>query len=292
MPGASTVDPRFIAFSSDSRLLLAYDGVSTVYVLSSASLGKIRELSLSLPPPRRNVAVLDIKTAANAPVLAVLTVSELQGGKLAVFNFETGNLLYEWKLPAIEYPYRNAVALSDDGSRIAVTSSMGHEVFLMDQISKSPRIIRTGYGPGAVAFGSGGQVITASNESDPKRAVSDTLKVWDFETGKLIREIPNAPEGVHFVLDLTADKQFLLGYVGREKYNRWSHGNDLVYQRFRVWNTETWDAVHTTPDILPKEIDPPCAAISPDGNHVVVFWRHGETEFVKLFSVAIGDLKE
>src|SRR5262250_3096363 len=82
-------------------------------------------------------------------------------------------------------------------------------------------------------------------QSDRKKHGS--IKFWNINSGKVIRQITAAPDSVHYFLDVNSSGTRVLGYVGKEK--RVENFNDSVDQRFRIWDLASGKVVATSPDL-------------------------------------------
>jgi WD40 repeat protein len=138
--------------------------------------------------------------------------------------------------------------------------------------------VNTKYVAGPVLFGPNDTLLTGSINSDRKGYSLDTIKVWDARTGRLLREIANPHEGVHYRLGLSLDGSLLLGYTGTEKPVE--NFVNIDSQQFGIWEFASGKLKATSPKILPvKDVNfPPRMELSPDGRFVIVWW--GE-DFVK-----------
>jgi len=74
--------------------------------------------------------------------------------------------------------------------------------------------INTGYIAAAVAFIGQDRVASVSANPDVKHFDKDTIKIWDVETGRLIRQISSESGGVHDTVLVSGDRRVVLGYVG------------------------------------------------------------------------------
>lgn len=179
----------------------------------------------------------------------------------------------------------NGLAWSLDGRKLAMTWSptipgdprpRGVRNLLVLDADSSETImgIDTGDVAGPVAFGANYTILTAALNPDADTAKKDTIKIWDAATGKLLREIPNPPTGVHDRLECSADGTIVLGYIHLFKYNKSSHDNDVIYQKFRLWDVSMGQVISTSPEILPVNLygDPPNFKLSLRGDLVLV-WR-------------------
>ena len=146
--------------------------------------------------------------------------------------------------------------------------------------------INTGYIAGAVAFIGEDRVATVSANPDVKHFNKDTIKIWDVETGQLIRQISSQPVGVHEILLVSADGRVALGYVGLDKLvGPWwmiERNNVTVYQRFRLWNLGTDEVIATSPD-LPSLVGS-AFALSANGDVVLIYpvARGGTLHFYEI----------
>ena len=145
--------------------------------------------------------------------------------------------------------------------------------------------INTGYIAAADAFIGQDRVASVSANPDVKHFDKDTIKIWDVETGRLIRQISSESGGVHDTVLVSGDRRVVLGYVGLDKLvgHWWTDRNNVtIYRRFRLWNLGTDEVIATSPD-LPSLVDS-AFALSAKGDVVLVYpvARGGALHFYEI----------
>jgi WD40 repeat protein len=164
--------------------------------------------------------------------------TSLHQGKL----FESGNLVKRLRLS-------RGIALAPDGQQVAVSwlpsePSSDPEAFIpsgtenirvMDvKTGRTLAGMNTKYFAGPVLFGPNETLLTGSMNDDRTGYKYDTVKIWDVQTGKLLREITEPRAGVHYRLDLSPNGKLLLGYTGTEKPVE--NFVTVDSQQFQIWD--------------------------------------------------------
>jgi WD40 repeat protein len=279
---------RHVRYTTDGRFIVASDS-ATIHVFSASDYQEVRQISFGpLPTDVEWFPDNNLEVSPDSRRIAVLHSTRYRGGLLRIYDLGTAKILWERRLFENEKgDFRQPVGLawSPDDRKLAVTwvpVVLGeplpgdvHNLVLLDAATGETLLgINTGYVAGPVAFGANNTVMTASLNPDDKLLRKDTIKIWDADTGKLLREIPSPPGGVREQLQASADGRIVMGYVGRFKYNKWSHFDETIDQRFRLWDALTGEVVATSPEILP--LDPysfePRLRLSATGDLVLV-WR-------------------
>jgi WD40 repeat protein len=179
------------------------------------------------------------------------------GGELRVYDLKSGRLLNKWDFQKVSV---GQISIDSDGRRVAVPimreesfRSSERNLFIFDvDSSKEIMEINTGYVAGVVRFAGPDTVATVSNELGLGSHRKDGIRFWDIKTGRLVREIRSAPEGVRYRLELSGDGQVIAGYVGKQVSHWWWFDPASFYteyDRFRVWNLATGKVIATSPDL-------------------------------------------
>jgi len=300
-PNAYGRGERFVRYSlKDNKLVICRNG--HLQIFDSETLELIRDVDLGMEHwpkfPANSVAnsyVADVEIDENAHRAAILLAwGPYGGGELRAYDLTSGEQLRQWPFEKVGFPGRGPISIDPAGRRIAIAVlpfSPGerrlradeHNIFLLEIDSgKVISSINTGYISGAICFAPNDTVLSVSLNPEVKRFARDTLKVWNAETGKLIRELPSEPEGVHDSLHLSADGLIALGYVGLEK--RVGDSNVTLYQRFRLWDLSTGNVIATSPDLLPMEEGGPRLRLSAAGNLVLVY-PVGNADPLRLYQI-------
>lgn len=264
-------DPRFIRYAETGARIVVYQE-GHLLMLDSDTLNQLQDIDLGRSgwprvPSRWSTdsRVADVEVDANATRAAVLLSWSTGGGQLRVYDLMSGALIRKWDFEA-EFPGREPVSIDPGGHLVAVSlllfspgerllRSKERNVLISDIDSgKMISAINTGYMAGGIAFASSDTLLTVSLNPEQRYFSKDTLKIWNVQTGSLIRQISSPPGGVHDSVGVSADGRVGFGYVGLEKKdNHWWQETDykIVYQRFRLWDLATGNVIATSPDILP-----------------------------------------
>jgi WD40 repeat protein len=284
------IHPRYIEYSADGRYLVMLDEAE-LHVLDARTYAEVRRVTYEEPQqiPHDGWTTVGFSLAGDGSRAALAISSTIggNGGFVRIYDLGTGQVVREWRL-LDGVLYVTGVALSRDGERVAVSSlpvprSSDPESFIpaginnvrvMDvQIGKTITAVNTNYVAGPVVFGPNNTLLTASINDDRKGYSLDTIKVWDVSSGTLLREIENPHGGIHYRLNFSSDGKLLLGYTGTEK----SVENFVTIdtQQFQIWDFTSGHLVAGSPTFGPNKDTVPEMRISPDGNHVVVWWGNG-----------------
>lgn len=275
-------EERYVRYGGGGQTLVVYDG-NVLHVLHADTLEEIRRIDLGLPPPSRESHLDDLEIDEKSGRVAALISWGLgQGGAVHVYDLDTGQLIRQWKFDEQSIVNTGSLAWEPGGDRLAVTllyaiPGRRHprgvpNLLVLDVASgKITTRIDTGYVAGPVCFTSDNKILTASLNANEKWYKEDTIKVWDAQSGRLLREIDNLPAGVHKELDVSADGRLVLGYVKLDKYLPLQHYSELIYQKFRLWNLKTGEVIATSPEIDPNKTSNPVLRLHPTGSLVLVY---------------------
>jgi WD40 repeat protein len=289
--------PRFVRFSRQGDSLLVFDG-DRLHLLRVPDLALLRGIEVELPPSRTpdgTVLQIDLQMTQDARRAALLVAQpSFHGGSLHIYDLNSGRLQRRWQFEEGDFRSVSSIAWSRDGHLLALTwlpvfgerlPRQAKNLLVLDsETGEVVTKIHTGYVAGPVVFGPDNKtVLTASLNPDERRYKQDTIRIWDIATGRMVREIGNPPEGIHYTMDVSADAQLVVAYVGLEKYDRDAHGLRNIYRKFRVWDVTTGRVVATSEVFEPELPEPHYGvpdthseglqlALSADGTHVLVWW--------------------
>jgi len=200
------------------------------------------------------------------------------GGELRVYNLTSGELIKKWNYEELRGKRDRTedfggADISSDGKVVSVSiipfnlgegslSGTDRNVLVLDVDSgRTLSSINTGYPTGEVCFAATNptSLLTVSADNyDRSRSHTDSIKVWNPLTGKLLRELQRPPEGVHFQVQVSSDGNTVLGYTGLEKFTgHWWLGEEengiVAYDRFALWNFQTGKIIASSPEITPAQ---------------------------------------
>lgn len=278
-----TIEPEFLNYTSDGKRLTVFQGGS-VRILDAASLAEQSNIDLDDLPlyaeGNKQARVWDMKVSPVDDKVAILIGSfpTDMSGLLRVYDLNNSRMTFEWKIQ--DYLSGASMAFSPAGNKIAVVeperdedgrTSEGPDVAIFELSTESVKLrLNTGPDTAATAvFLDNDHLLTVPmwNARHMKRG---SIKFWDINTGKLTREISDAPGGIHDYVDVSKDGRILLGYIGLNKDS--GHFMKSVTQRFRIWELASGKVVADSPEILPLTVDRPQFRLSSDGKTIVALW--------------------
>jgi WD40 repeat protein len=286
---------RFVRYSDSGSRLIVCRGDGHLLVMDAGTLDVVRDIDMektkwpvSTHASNAHSFVRDMEVDAHARHAAVLLSWNLSdGGELRVYDLALGNLLRKWTIPAgTRFSPYGAISLDAEGNRVALSVEPfipGERTLRPDENNvviyevNSGRLanaINTGYLAGTVCFGADGTLLTVSGDnSHTTRSSKDTLKIWDVQTGKLLREIASPPEGIHYNLQVSEDARVAVAYNGLEKTKGFlERVNITQYQRLRIWDLPTGNVLATTPNLLPMvQGGSPHFRVGPKGDVIVIY---------------------
>lgn len=183
------------------------------------------------------------------------------GGFIRVYDLDSGVQINEWEIPT-GYLAGNGdggLAWRQDGKVLAAAAPDripcepgGGTVYFFDVPASRPLgKIRTPNLVGDVAFGTG-DTFYAVNASCPGYFGNKEprLPIFDAASGKGMGDIEFAGSGIRYNLAVSANRQVLLGYVGKEEM-RWEFEDTLevIDQRFAVWDLARHRVLYVSPDL-------------------------------------------
>jgi len=290
IPVTESTFPRNLAYSSDGHELIYCDG-RTVHIFDVSEYQEVRAFSVTpAKAEEREWQVQRMSLSPNGGEIAVrLMESKREKNKslwptgrllLAIYSSVTGKLEDQREFDASMG--NGGLAWSPDGVQVAITlfpfEGMSSTINFADvRIAavgrQDPLSINTDYSAGDAVFVGNAKVLTVSAMPAFGSSRKASLRLWDIQNGKLEREIPSAPDGVHYHLQISQDGRVVLGYVGKDRRNE--NFVDTVEQRFQLWDASSWDVVFTSPPIRgPLDARDMRFALSPTGNLILVWWQN------------------
>lgn len=297
----TALTPRILEYTPDGHELVYSDG-KVVHILDATDYHQVREFPAM---PRANSQGDDwtVRTLVISPDGSRIAVRSGDSGSgnflLRVYDLDSGKMEREWRLSdGCFLCGTNRLSWSPDGKELAVTllpldtseNTLPPDVrnlYILDVGSGvQVRAINTGHPARGVAFASPDAVLTVSMNPALGPARKDTIRIWDVKTGELLREVSSPPDGVRAEVEVSADRRVALGYTHKA---RSYPGNDLdvVEEGFRLWDSESWNAVFTSPHIPnPNRMGGAsiCLAINRTG-HIVMVWWDGIQTPIQIYEI-------
>jgi WD40 repeat protein len=284
-PRYLTIEPRFLNYASDGKRLVVFQG-GAIRILDAASPAEQSHFDLDDLPlyamGNKQARVWDMKVSPVDNKVAVLIggfPTDISG-LLRVYDLTDSRMTFEWKVQ--DYLSGASMTFSPDGNKIAVVeperdedwrTSEGPDVAIFEFNMESVKL-RLNTGPDTTAtavFLDNDHLLTVPmwRARHMKRG---SIKFWDISTGKMTREISDAPSGIHRQVDISRDGRILFGYIGLNKNA--GHFMKIVDQRFRIWELPSGKVVADSSEIVPLSgsSEPPLFQLSPDGKTIVAIW--------------------
>ena len=275
----------FVRFADSGRKIVVCECTEgRLLIFDSKTLVELQNIDLGMSswPRLPESLVIDVQVDARGGRAAVLLEWGIYGGgELRVYESTSGALLRKWDFQDVGF---GRISIDPQGQRVAIpvlpfvlgarslrANERNLRILNVDS-GKTVSEINTGYIAGAAAFIGENRMATVSANPDVKQFGEDTIKIWDVETGRLIRQISSVPGGVHDTLLVSGDGHVALGYVGLDKLvgHWWTDRNNVtVYRRFRLWNLGTDQAIATSPDL--PSLEDSAFALSAKGDVVLVY---------------------
>ena len=272
-------EPKFLHYMPDGRRLVVYEK-GALKVFDTTSLKETSSIDLGLPPqsglesaPHPWVVDMNVAPEGNKVAVLITYLPTYKSGKLRIYDVETSKIVWEWSFDEDVNGY--SVSFSPNATKIAIAmpqARRGSDLIVLDINSNRPvlRLTDKAEPVARAVFATNDALLTVS-EWQFGHMKRGSIKFWDVNSGKVMRQITGPPDGVHYYLDLSRGGEHLLGYVGAEK--RVEYFSKSVDQRFRIWELPSGKVVATSPDIArPNQSELPKLRLSPNGNNVIVYW--------------------
>ena len=254
---------RALQYSHDGRSI-AFSNGNIIHILNTSNYDEKKQFSLApFPGTGSGWASTILRISPADKKVAVYLADNVQSAStIRVYDLTTGHLDREVTPPM--GVGSGGLAWSPDGTMLVFMWLPVHPGESLPAEVRNARIIEvasghevcsfnTGYVAGPIEFLSDSVVITASKNPDPRHFSDDTIKFWDVKTGRLLRQITSPDTGVRNAISVSSDGRRIMGYTGKERYDELTHDNQVLEQRFRIWDSETGQVLVTSPAILPKE---------------------------------------
>jgi len=326
------VGERFIRYAADGKLLVVYDGEDLkVFEVSfatapsstmervSVQLRETQRIHLELGLPQSNTLVQSMEVTGDGSRAAVEICNPRESSRVTIraYDLFSGSVLQQWGFETgCVFSGYNPLSWDPLGARLAISlpeygggsprplpfiKRKDHLYILEVKSGKILHDTRTGYISGPVCFTSKDTVLTASLNADARYFREDAIREWNVNTGRLVREFDERPQGVHSLLALSANGNLVLAYTGREKPVE--HFLENEYLEFSLWDYRTGKLIGTSGHIerpqssnpLDHQIGPTASLGSNDdrmnlseaGNRVLVWWQKSSRPFL-IYDVIHG----
>jgi WD40 repeat protein len=286
MPPSSA--DAFVAYCDGGRYLVAYDEISTLYIVdtrsykveSTINLGRLREIGPS------EVSRVMMTCSASGNLIAVNAYGgQFGGGFVRLFDLTSGKQVAGLRQDASLGTQFGAISLSPSGSKLAILlkdpkwkSIKGPNVEIREtQGLKLLSSFSTGDAPRGLGFAGESEAVTVQEQpagwSPPKQA----LRLWNVESGKEERRFSDAHLDVDGPISSSADGKYVAASITKYHECRLCNGlegrRDVTEQRFAVWNKATGAQIYRSEPYRPI-VEPlgPEPVLSQSGGVVMVYW--------------------
>jgi WD40 repeat protein len=126
---------------------------------------------------------------------------------------------------------------------------------------------RTGHTEGVfvVAWNPDGKRLASGSNKTEK-----TIRIWDVESGRLIRSISEEDSGSYSLAWSPNGKRLATGDV-------WVDGG-TSYEYFSLWNAETWELIRSI-----ESGTIPSLAFTPDGRRIAATSNYSDAHFIRVY---------
>lgn len=295
---------RFVRYSDAGTKLIVCQGDGHLLVMDSKTLEIIQDMDMEklkwttqFRASNTNSFVRDMEVDSQARRAAVLLAWGLSGkGELRVYDLSSGRLLQTWPIQdSMPHNFSRPISIDPKGTQVALSLKPfepgerklrreERNVLIYDIDSgKLVTSANTGYLAGTIHLSTSDTMVTVSG--DATRNNRDPLRIWDLHTGKLLREIANPQEGIHYVMDVSADGRIAVASIALQESKSaflWLEAVTIHKKdRLRLWDLTTGKILATTP-YLPGQ-SAKAVQLSPDGNLVASY--SADSGSILLFEV-------
>jgi WD40 repeat protein len=282
--------PQFLRYADNGSKLVVYK-TGHLLTLYTATLDLVRDVDLEMPQwpwtdsdVRRDRvikgSISDMEVdSAGSRVALLIPWGTHAGGELRVYDLDSGRLVQKWDFPSglkdgedpengLAFYSSRPISISPDGKIVAISlglpvsgdgvvPSQGKNVLILDVDSgKTVAGINTGSLAGPMCFVPGNplELATLSLYFHEKNPATNSIRLWNAQTGLLVREIRTSRFAVGQSLDVSADGHILMGFTSRLKYDfSWlgnEYGAKIFDPRIGLWDLTTGKEVAGSSSLL------------------------------------------
>jgi len=281
--------PQFLRYTDNGSKLIVHEN-GHLLVFNAATLDVIRDVDMEMSQwpwidtnvrrgrvIRGSISDMEIDFAGRHAAVLIPWGTHA-GGELRVYDLDSGRMVRKWDFASgvkdggnyengLAFYSSRPISISPDGKTLAISlglpvsekgivSSEDKNVLLLDVDSgKTITAINTGYLAGPICFVPGNQLelATLSLYFHEKAPETDSIRLWNAQTGLLSREIRASRFGVGQSVDVSHDGRILMGFSSRLKYDfSWlgnEYGAKIFDPRIRLWDLTTAREIAISPDL-------------------------------------------
>jgi WD40 repeat protein len=291
----------FIGYCDNGKYLVAYDKISTLYVLNASSYqveSKINIGDWRAQAGGDQVLGTMMTCSAGGSVFAANGYGGRLGwGLVRLFDLTTGEQIAELQQNPSSGTEFGRISLSPNGSEVAILlknprwgSIKGPNVEIREtkHLSLLNRF-STGDAPDDLIFSGESEIATVQGQKTARFASRRIIQLWNVESGKEEKRFSDTQRNVMGSVGSSANGGIILGYIPTYHdcalCNGLEGSHDLKEQRFAVWNKNTGSEVFRSeafgPIVAPIS---PSLVLSQNGAVVMVYW-HAMNFAPRLFPI-------
>lgn len=284
------ITPRFVRYADGGSKLAVYEQ-GHLLVLNAATLASIQDVDLDMSHwpwfetnirrdriTKENISDLEVDVAARRAAVLIPWGTHA-GGEVRVYDLVSGQMIRKWDFVSgvkdggsyesgLAFYSSRPISISPDGKKLAISlglpvpeegtvPSQEKNVLVLDIDSgETTAAINTGYLAGPICFVPGNQLelATLSLYFHEKAPETNSIKLWNAQTGALSKEIRASRYGIGEAVDVSADGRIIMSFSNRLKYDfSWlgqEYGAKIYDPRIRLWDLATGKELAISPSIL------------------------------------------
>lgn len=291
----------FIGYCDNGKYLVAYDKISTLYVLNTTSYqveSKINIGDWRAQAGGDQVLGTMMTCSAGGSVFAANGYGGRLGwGLVRLFDLTTGEQIAELHQSPSSGTEFGRISLSPNGSKLAILLKnpkwgpiKGPNVEILE--TKHLTLLNqfsTGDAPDDLTFSGESEIATVQGQKTARFASRRVIQLWNVESGKEEKRFSDTHRDVMGSVGSSANGAIILGYIPTYHdcalCNGLEGSHDLKEQRFAVWNKNTGSEVFRSEAFGPIAAPiSPSLVLSQNGAVVMVYW-HAMNFAPKLFPI-------